>query len=335
MRSIHLVRRLDALRDEEDRPTRMHRWQWNTMRSPSSGLVIRSVAWDGDGRAMAATSRGLAFWNGGSWTELPLTDLPNPGGIRFVQRVGAGQWLVGGDDATFATYTTSGVTDVRRLEHSPLQSFDRISGDLDDLAVLAGQSPGGPPTLCALSGRRWLKPLPMPDLASLSSLARVDDARWMVAGRGADGRGYAAVYSPLDWEVQRIEGPSVRAYLACAGQPDREVGVCSGAEGAVVFRRGQAVTHEAVEGGWDLSAVGVDAVGRAFAASAGRIWMRRERATPARPGMGARWDVIWEDASWLLPVVSLFADLGGIVAMTADGGVIEGRMMRATLVGEE
>jgi hypothetical protein len=36
-----------------------------------------------------------------------------------------------------------------------------------------------------------------------------------------------------------------------------------------------------------------------------------------------------------MPIVSLSADLGGIVAMTADGGVIEGRTMRATLVGEE
>jgi hypothetical protein len=32
-----------------------------------------------------------------------------------------------------------------------------------------------------------------------------------------------------------------------------------------------------------------------------------------------------------MPIVSLWADLGGVVAMTADGGVIEGRVMRVTM----
>jgi serine/threonine protein kinase len=336
MRASLLVRRLDALKDEED-ATRMVRWQWNTMRAPyddasHASLAIRSVAWDGDGRAMAATSRGLAFWNGANWSEVSLDRLPDPTGIRFVQRVGAGRWLIGGDDATFATYTTEGVVEVRRLENSPLKSFDKISGDLDDLAVLVGQSPGGPPTLCCLSGKRWLKPFPLADVASLSSLARVEDAKWLIAGRGADGRGYAALYSPLDWEVERLGGPTVRAYLACAGQIDREAGVITGADGSIVFRKGTTLSYESVDGGYDLSATGVDAVGRAWAASAGRIWMRRERLAQTSP---ARWDAIWEDASWTMPIVSLFADLGGLTAMTANGGVIEGRVMRASLWPED
>ncbi len=36
-----------------------------------------------------------------------------------------------------------------------------------------------------------------------------------------------------------------------------------------------------------------------------------------------------------MPIVSLFADLGGLVAMTADGGVVEGRVLKATLAPEE
>ena len=53
--------------------------------------------------------------------------------------------------------------------------------------------------------------------------------------------------------------------------------------------------------------------------------MRQEPDTASLPGAAPRWDVIWEDAAWTVPIVSIFADLGGIVAMTADGGVIEGR----------
>ena len=107
------------------------------------------------------------------------------------------------------------------------------------------------------------------------------------------------------------------------------MGLATGAGGAVVFRQGQALHFETVDGGHDLSAAGVDAAGRAWAASAGRIWVRRSRRR--RKGARRAGTAIWEDASGTVPIVSLFADLGGVVAMTADGGVIEGRVMRATL----
>jgi eukaryotic-like serine/threonine-protein kinase len=175
MRSSLASRRLAALYDDDD-STEIARWRWNTVKSPAAGLVIRGVAWDGDGRAMVATSHGLAFWNGATWSEASTKNLPDSAGIRFVQRVGAGQWLVGFGDATFATYTSDGVTGVRRLNHVPLPSFDKMSGDLDDLAVLVGPGPSGAPTLCALSGGRWLKPLPLPDLAALSSRAAAPTA---------------------------------------------------------------------------------------------------------------------------------------------------------------
>jgi serine/threonine protein kinase len=366
-RTSVLVRRLQVLREHvgavskrrpparsEGASSGLYAWQWTTMRGCLSGgpegllvpssrdgrrapdapaLAVRSVAWDGDGRAMAATNRGLAFWNGASWTLVPGDGLPDKSGIRFVQRTGAGRWVVGGDAAVLATYTTEGVTDVRHLANSPVAGFDRISGDLGDLAVLVGQSPGGPPTLCALTGKRWLKPLPLPDVAVLSSLARVSDAQWLIAGRAADGRGFTALYAPLDWEVTRLQGPTVRAYLACAGQSEREIGISTGADGAIVLRQGHEITHESIEGGWDLSATAVDAVGRCWAASAGRIWLRQE-APPLREA-GITWDSIWEDSTWTMPIVSLFADLGGIGAMTADGGVIEGRAMRMTLIGDD
>jgi serine/threonine protein kinase len=331
IRSGRYARRLATFREEDDDPTHVSAWRWNSVRCAPGGATVRCVAWDGDGRAMAATTGGLAFWSGADWAAVRQDALPDPTGIRFVQRVGAGQWVIGGDGPTFATYGSDGVTDVLRPERSPFSRFDLISGDVSDLAVLVGQSPGGPPTLCALSGRRWLKPLPLPQVASISSLARVRDAEWLLAGRGTDGRAFAAVYAPLDWEIERLHGPSVRAYLACAGQVDREAGIVAGTGGAVVLRQGSEIVHETVEGMPDLSAAAMDAVGRAWVTSAGRIWLRRS-GTASRP---ARWECIWEDAGWTTPIVSLFADLGGVAAMTADGGVVEGRMMKVTLAPDD
>ncbi len=200
-----MARRLDQIREDDD-PTQLQRWTWTALRNASPGMIVRSVAWDADGRAMAATGRGIAFWNGDGWRDVSLRGFPDPGGVRFVQRVAAGEWLIGGDCAAFATVSADGVTDVRAQKPGNITRFDRISGDFDDLAVLVGSAEGGPPHLCARSGKRWLKPFALPDVAVVTSLARIEDARWIYAGRLVDGQGFAAVYSPLDAESERLSG---------------------------------------------------------------------------------------------------------------------------------
>jgi len=306
------------------------RWSWTRVKNPSQSIVIRSVAWDGDGRAMAATSQGLAFWNGTSWSDVRAAEAQAPASIRFVKRVAAGEWLAFGEDATVAKYTPFGAVDLRKLE-GPLESIELVSGDLDDLAVLVGRAMGSPPMLCARSGKRWLKPLVLADVVALSSLARVEDARWLIAGRGADGKGYVGLYSPLDWEVCRLSALDARAYLACSGQYDRDLGVATGAGGAVLVWQNASARVERIEGEYDLSAASIDAIGGIWAASAGRIWTRRG-ATGASP---PRWERVWSDEAWPLPIVSLFTDVGVVIAMTADGGLIEGRALKATLFDGE
>ena len=328
-----MARRLDQIREDDD-PTQVQRWTWTALRNAVQGMVVRSVAWDADGRAMAATGHGVAFWNGDGWRDVGLAGFPNPSGIRFVQRVAAGEWLIGGDGATFATIGAAGVTDVRTLQPGNITRFDRISGDFDDLAVLVGAASSGPPHLCARSGKRWLKPVALPDVAVVTSLARIEDARWIVAGRHAEGDGFAAIYAPLEGELLRLPGPSVRAYLSSSGLWDRATGIVTGADGAVIWRQGLHVTNEIVPGGHDLSASGIDAVGRGWAASAGKIWLRRTSSISARAMTTARWDCIWDEPRWAMPIVSLFTDLGVVIGMTAEGGVIEGRVLKATLIDD-
>ena len=50
-----------------------------------------------------------------------------------------------------------------------------------------GSAPGKPPQLCCLTGRRWLKPLSLPDVAAVTNLARIADSKWLVVGRARDG----------------------------------------------------------------------------------------------------------------------------------------------------
>jgi hypothetical protein len=59
-------------------------------------------------------------------------------------------------------------------------------------------------------------------------------------------------------------------------------------------------------------------LGREWVASLGTLWTRDPVEHP-------RWSQVWHDPSFDTPFISLMADAGLIVAMTADGGVVEGR----------
>jgi len=52
--------------------------------------------------------------------------------------------------------------------------------------------------------------------------------------------------------------------------------------------------------------------------SVGRLWVRD-------PESDVRWQSVWHDPSWQAPIVSLMADAGIVIGMTADGGILEGR----------
>jgi hypothetical protein len=34
---------------------------------------------------------------------------------------------------------------------------------------------------------------------------------------------------------------------------------------------------------------------------------------------------VWHEPSWTVPFVSIYADLGLVIALAADGGLVEGR----------
>jgi serine/threonine protein kinase len=296
---------------------------WTTLRHPGIGRVIRSVAWDGDGKCMAATSEGLSFWNGGSWEDAKLDAAGLRAGVHFVQRVAAGTWIVGGEQATYAMVSAEGVLEVRQ-GLDPTVRFHLLSGNIEDLAVLVGASPDGPPTLYGLTAGRWLKPMPLEDVAALTSAARVEDARWLLVGRGVDGQCFAALYSPLDWDIERLPARDARAFLACAGRVDLGVGIATGTAGAVALWGANGLHQGFLDRSVDISAAGIDAAGRSWVAGAGHIWTLDPRNTQAG------FQLVWSEPSFPAPVVSLFTDLGGLLAMTADGGIVEGRPRRGS-----
>jgi len=297
-------------------------WIWSVRHPPGDDRIVHSVGWDVDGCGLAAVTEGLAFWDGTHWLSVSADDLPVAEGVRFVFRLDHGRWLIGGDHATLAEYSRAGVTRILRGPDRRL-AFTCGSGDIADLAVVVGTLPGYPPQLCALSGGRWLKPYPVEEAATLSAVSRIDDTRWLVAGRGVDGRAYAAVFEPLMWHLHRVATPEARALVACASLPERETAVAVGSHGAVVrVEHGQTrVMH--LDASPNLAAATIDVLDRLWVGGAGNLWVSSAH--------GEGWMRVWRDAAWHAPFISIYADVGLVVAMTADGGVLECRTRLASV----
>jgi hypothetical protein len=293
-------------------------WTWTIRHPPGDDRLVRSVAWDGDAHCLAVTIDGLAFWNGTAW--LPVRARFGSGGdaLTSVHLVRPGQWLVGGKRGLFALLGTDGS---ERLFHGPdHEELALVAGDPDDLAVVVAETPDGRPWLRSVAAGRFFKPVPLGTARVVSSMARVDDTRFLLCGRTTHGAGFAAVYSALDFEVTFVPAPPSDAFTACAGHVDRALGVAAGRGGATIRFDGSSARASRVEGGHDLASAAMDVQGRAWVGGAGRLWS--EDADP-----GATWRPAWQNTSWRTPFVAIHADVGVVTAVTVDGAIVEGRTM--------
>lgn len=291
-------------------------WTWLLRHNPTD-RVIRSAAWDADGTCLAATTRGLVFWDGNTWRDAPVNGITNPRAIRFVHRIGTGRWLIASEGSTFAIYTTEGVSEVTRFAADWIQ-LEAFSGELGDLAVAVGATANGP-VLLGLTGMRWLKALELEGMSQVTSIARVDDAQWLIVGQHLDGTPLLGIYSPLDWDVQCHHVAQVRKLSLCAGAPGVQVGLAAGSDGVVAWLERGEFSMAVLPGRPEVTAVAVDATGTGWAAAGGKIFSR------TMGPRGPEWEPLWEDSPWAAPIVSLFASDNYVVGMTADGGILEGR----------
>lgn len=294
-------------------------WQFVVRHPVGHDWVLSRLGWDADGHCLGASTRGLVFFDGTKWSDVPAHTLPGIAGVRFSTRIGAGRWLIGGEHCSVAEYSRGGLTRVLSGLDPNLTLVD-ANGDIGDVAAMLASRPGFPPLICATAGGHWLKPFPVDAASALLSLCRLDDEHWLVCGRSVEGKGFSAVYRPLFWELQPLPLVEARAITASASRPERRLAVAVGAAGHVLRFEGGQMTRIQVPEMSDFSAVALDVIGRAWAGAAGELWFSENG--------GRDWRRVWQDKSWQAPFVSIFADIGMVFAATADGAVLE---CRATL----
>lgn len=108
----------------------------------------------------------------------------------------------------------------------------------------------------------------------------------------------------------------VSGYLASAAQPESKLGVVVGTQGQMAGFEGETLWDTCVEGAPDLSAAALDGAGGVWLGGAGTLWVQKDRSGPIR--MAHRTNV---DA----PFVAIHADIDQVLAITASGGIVEGR----------
>ncbi len=298
-------------------PGEVAQWHWILRHPAGDDRVVRSAAWDADGHCLVTTTQGPAFWTGQTWVDRLPSELQFPSGVRFTHRLGPGTWLVGGEQGTLAICDNQGVHD-RVTCPDQTAVFSHATGHFTDLLTAVCQKPGSPPTLWAMAARRWMKPLPLSGVAYVSSLLPLDEDRWVICGRLNEGGGFAAIYSPMQWGITFLLTPKTRAFVAGCSEPARAEALVVGSDGVALRIHAEEAQSAVADGCPDLTASAMDVLNRQWVTSIGRIWVRD-------PSTQYRWKPAWTDLTLGVPFVSIMAEPGIVVAMTADGGIVEGR----------
>ena len=315
------------------------RTSWNERHRTGDDRVLRSLAWEPDGRALGVGREDLQYWDGQSWFRVPTPSGVAPGMLQFALRVGAGRFLVGGQGGLLLELSESGWAEVSPVG-DPSLVFERAAGALDSLLLLTG-SLAGTAVLYVADNRQWRTALMISGASAINGVAQLDESRWVLVGRSNGGQAYLAIYDAKHHRLSPFASTGPRPLLAVAsdfeGSGGRSIAYAVGPGGLTIAIRGEGedvnVETEQSATTRDVAAVAIDPAGIAWAVAQGRILKRFSVGT--QPGMGststfAKWETV-HSYEWLVPAVGLLAAGGGIFAATVDGAILEGRDERVAI----
>lgn len=282
-------------------------WLWTVRRSPGDVSSLCSIGWESNGHFLAASRDGLLYWDGAGFRDVPFDW---PWVPRVVRRSGAGRWLLAGDHGVLADFAGGKIE--RRVSAGNGVHFVAATGRYDDIVIAAAKRSAGPVELWAWISGRFMEPLSMPQVADVTGCAPLSDTAWLFTARSVDGAGCLLEFRPLGHRARVVASAPGRALSACASDSDAGTTLAGGERGYVASVTASGVQELVLPSDADVSAVAVDALGRQWAATPGALWSRDDT-----------WEKAWSEPSWSAPIVSILADVGRVVAVTADGAIIQ------------
>lgn len=283
--------------------------RWTVRREPGGVGALCSIGWDSNGHFLAASRDGLVYWDGASFRDVPFEW---PWVPRVVRRSGAGRWLLAGDHGVLVDFAAGRVE--QRVSAGNGVHFVAATGRYEDIIVAAAKRSAGPIELWAWISGRFMEPLALPDVTAVSACVPLTDSAWLFSGEMADGSGALLEFRPLGHRCRVVARAPGRRLLACASEMDAGVALVSGQGGYVTSVSEQQVSDSSLPIEADVTAVALDPLGRPWAATPGALWTRDET-----------WSQAWAapSSSWSAPFVGILADVGRVVAVTSDGGIVQ------------
>ena len=289
--------------DRKSAPTEL---RWTVRRQPGGVSALCSVGWDSNGHFLAASRDGLVYWDGAVVRNVPF-DLPWV--PRVVRRSGAGRWLLAGDHGVLVDF--AGGKGEQRVSAGNGIHFTAAAGGFDDMVVAAANHAGKVELWAWIHGR-FMEPLEIPEAAALTSCAPLTDTSWLFAGTSADGAGLLVEFRPLGHRSRTLAQAPSGALLDCATQPSTGAGLIAGRAGHVARLRGAQLEQASLPQQVELTAVALDLLDRPWLGSTGTLWT-----------FDSAWRPAWSDPAWASPFVGILADVGRVVAVSADGAIVQ------------
>ena len=280
--------------------------RWTVRREPGGVSPICSIGWDSNGHFLAASQEGLVYWDGTQFRDVPFDW---PWVPRVVRRCGAGRWLLAGEHGVLVDFANGRVE--QRISAGNGVHFSAATGRFDDIVVAAAKRAGSFELWAWINGR-FLEPLELPDIVDVSACAPLSDTSWIFAAKANDGSGLLFEFHPLGHRFRVVGQTPGRALQACAAQPDSGAVLVGGERGYLASFEGGSLTELPLPTTGVVSAVALDLLGKKWAGCEGVLWTHEDGWRPA-----------WSQPDWKSPFVSLFADVGRIVAVTTDGAIVQ------------
>lgn len=281
--------------------------RWTVGRAPGGLSTLRSVGWDSNGHFVGATAEGLVYWDGSSFRPVPLEW---PWAPRVARRSGAGRWLLAGDRGVLVDFCDAKVE--RWVSAGGNIEFVAAAGRFDDIVVAAARRDEAGLEAWAWINGRFMEPLALPDYARVHDCVAFDETRWLFVGETPEGDGLVTEFRPLGHRSEQLARVPGRAMLSAASQLDHGVALLAGRAGYIASLSEGRLLEAPLPVSADVSAVALDVLGRRWAGTPGTLWTQ-----------GETWKAAWTDATWQAPFVSIMADVGRIVAVTSNGGIVQ------------